>query len=352
MPPYDDLLHDFPDRAIRRLLEAPQNLRDLLADLAPDLASRFDFAQREILPRSFLLDDWRRREADMFFRLPFQDAPDAPPALVCILVEHQSEAEPAMPLRTLLYAVLHWQEEWKAWEAGHPPGESLRLQPIVPVIFHTGLAPWRTHRTMADLIGATEALRPFAPEWQPLFWDLAERSVEELAQAAEELLVALAVVRGERADEAAYQELVGTVLRRLEALSESERVRWHELLWFVLSWALRRRPGREREALMQTAKESQTQVADREEVARIGEAVAETWEQELVARGMALGEARGEARGELRARREDLRALLAERFGPLTVELAERIEATDDLERLRGAMRQVLHVSSPEELDL
>lgn len=72
---------------------------------------------------------------------------------------------------------------------------------------------------MADLIGSSEVLRPFTPGWQPLFWDLAERSVEELAQATGELLVALAVVRGERAEGTAYQELLGTVLRRLEPLA-------------------------------------------------------------------------------------------------------------------------------------
>jgi len=80
----------------------------------------------------------------------------------------------------------------------------------------------------------------------------------------------------------------------------------------------------------------------------MSEAIAETWEQELVARGVALGE----ARGELRARREDLRALLEERFGPLSEALAERIEATDDMERLREAMRQVIRIQSPEELEL
>jgi hypothetical protein len=31
---------------------------------------------------------------------------------------------------------------------------------------------------------------------------------------------------------------------------------------------------------------------------------------------------------------------------------AERIEATDDLERLPGAMRQGVHIQPPEELDL
>jgi predicted transposase YdaD len=116
MPEFDDPLHDFPDRAFRRLLEDPQNLRNLLATVLPDLVDRMDFEQREILPRTFLLDDWRRRETDMLFRLPFRDDPAGPPALICLLVEHQSKPEPAMRLRVLLDAALHWQEEWKGWE--------------------------------------------------------------------------------------------------------------------------------------------------------------------------------------------------------------------------------------------
>ena len=153
----------------------------------PDLVDRFDFERLEIVPRTFLLDDWRRRESDVLFRLPFRDEPTAPSALVCVLLESthfvgtRSEADPAMPLRILLYAVLHWQEEWKAWEAAHPRGESLRLNGIISIVFHTGIGPWRTHRTMADLIAGPERVRAFAPEWEPLFWDLAERDVGGIA---------------------------------------------------------------------------------------------------------------------------------------------------------------------------
>src|SRR5205807_7614504 len=113
--------------------------------------------------------------------------------------------DPAMPLRILLYAVLHWQEEWKAWEAAHPRREPLRLEGIIPIVLHTGAEPWRTHRTMADLIAGPERVRAFAPEWEPLFWDLAERTPEELLQASGAWMAALAVVRAERADEAAHQ---------------------------------------------------------------------------------------------------------------------------------------------------
>jgi hypothetical protein len=247
-------LHDFPDRAFRRLLEHPHNLRDLLGAVLPDLVDRFDFDRMEILPRTFLLDDWRRRESDMLFRLPFRDDPAAPPALVCVLLEHQSEADPAMPLRVLLYAVLYWQEEWKAWEADHERGDPLRLTPVIPIVFHTGATRWTSNRTMADLFGGPEAVRAFVPEWPPLFWEVAEHTPEELLQAAGEWLAALAVVRAERQPAGRFREVFAAVVQRLEGLSETERVRWQDLLFFVLSWAVRRRPGRDRPRLLAAAR--------------------------------------------------------------------------------------------------
>jgi hypothetical protein len=68
--------------------------------------------------------------------------------------------------------------------------------------------------------------------------------------------------------------------------------------------------------------------------------VKQTWEQEML------------SRGQLVTRREDLRLLLEERFGPLPEALIQRIEAMDDLERLRAALRQVVHLNSLSELEL
>ena len=81
-----------------------------------------------------------------------------------------------MPLRTLLYAVLYWEEEWHAWEAGHPEGETLRLTPVLPIVFHTSGQPWNSNRSLADLLNTPEPLQSSVPSWQPLFWDLAERT--------------------------------------------------------------------------------------------------------------------------------------------------------------------------------
>jgi hypothetical protein len=269
-------------------------------------------------------------------------------ALVCLLIEHQSRPDPWMPLRVLLYAALYWEREWKAWEAQQARNEPLRLSPVVPVVFHTGPTPWRTHREMAELIGGADELRAFAPRWAPLFWDLAERSADELLATAGEWLAALAVIRAEREDAEAFRRVFTRVLARLERLSEQETVRWHDLVWFVLSWALRRRPGQEREQLLQTARSSQSDVICQEEVRRMSETIEQTWEQELLARG----EARGRAEGQMRECRDALRELLEERFGPLPETVVQRIETADNLERLRAARRHALHLNALSELQL
>jgi hypothetical protein len=334
-------LHDFPDRALRRLLQNPGNLRDLLADLLPDLIDRFDFSRLEVLDRDFPLEDWRRRESDLLFRLPFlPSAGDLAPVLVCVLVEHQSDPDPWMPLRMLLYAVLFWEREWKAWETQHEPGAAPRLTPVLPVVFHTGPRPWRRYRRLAALLAGPREFRAFVPRWHTLFWDLADRSAEEMLQSAGEWLAALAVVRAEREDAETFRQVLARVLRRLEGLSERERMRWHDLLHFVLSWALRRRPRGEQEEILGAARESQDDVRLREEIETMGKMIGQSWEQELLARGQLL------------AQRDDLRALLEERFGALPTAVAARIEAADDPERLRAALRQAIRIASPEDLEL
>src|SRR5205809_7651815 len=100
----DEPLHDFLDRAIREQLRHPENLRALLTRVVPELAAGFDCEHARLLEREFPLDDWRRREADLVFEVPYRDANGQRTTLVCVLIEHQSEADPRMPLRLLIYA--------------------------------------------------------------------------------------------------------------------------------------------------------------------------------------------------------------------------------------------------------
>src|SRR5947209_16592335 len=96
----DPPLHDFPDRAHRLLLEHPDNLRELIGAAAPDVAGGFEFARTRKLDRALPLPDWRRRESDLLFSIPWRETAGGPAteALLCLLVEQQSQEDAAMPL--------------------------------------------------------------------------------------------------------------------------------------------------------------------------------------------------------------------------------------------------------------
>jgi hypothetical protein len=336
MPIADEPPHDFPDQAIREQLQNPANLRELLHEVLGEIADGFVCEEREILPRDFPLETWRHRELDLLFRIPYKTPAETVPVFVCVLVEHQSRHDPLMPLRTLVYAVLYWEREWKAWEGLPAPRPPLHLTPVVPIVFHTGKRPWRKHRKLAALLGGPEAFRKYAPSWRPLFLDLAGKTPAELLEAAGDWLSALALVRADDAEAEAFRTLLEQVLGRLQGLADRDQVRWHELVRFSLVWALYRRPPTERARLIAAAQASQSNVARQKEIQAMSLTIADALKAE----------------GRLDDAREMVQGLLEEKFGPVPEAVRQRIRATTDLARLHAAARGVLHLGRLEDFAL
>lgn len=337
----------FADRAIRDALVDPLNLREFLHGVIPELVGRFDFTRLEVVDPSFLLDDWRKREADVLVRLPFHDEPADRTVLVCILVEHQSSPDQAMPLRLLIYAALYWEREWRSWEESHDRGQPLRLTLVLPFVLHTGPDRWDTNRTLDQLFEGTASLRAWLPQWPMRLFDLAEHDPAELLGSAEAFWHALAVARAEREEPDRFLDVLRQAVEKLEPLGQQQHVRWHELLQLMLYWALFRRSERERGKILDTVRASHHHVTLQQEVEGMVKQAWPNYEQELIARG----EARGEARGQLRAYREMLEHLLQEKFGPLPQEVVKRI-ATAEASPLQTALANVLRLNSLDELQL
>jgi hypothetical protein len=337
-------VRDFLDRAIRSQLRQPDNLRELLAEVVPGLGDRFVCEEAEPVDREFLLEDWRGRESDLFFRIPFRTADSLFPVFVCILLEHQSKPDPRMPLRVLVYAVLYWEREWKAWEDRHAANEPLRLTPILPIVFHTGLEPWKSNRTLAELLESPEEMRAYVPAWDVVYWDLANRSPQQLLDAAGAWFKALTALRAAGANAEAYRALFVEAARRLEALAERQPMRWRDLLNFFLAVGMHRRPKEEHADLFAAAAASQQNVRRREEIKAMSETLQRSWGEEVFATG--------EAAGKLQGLREALQQVLEGRFGTLPENLLRQIEAAADMNRLLACIRQGGRINSLEELQL
>src|ERR1700722_14978160 len=105
MRPTGEPPRDLPDRVIRAALRHPANFRAFLHQAVPALAGGFDCERGRLLERAFPLDDWRRREADLPFEVPYRLGDEELWALVYVLIEHQSGEDPLMPLRLLCFVV-------------------------------------------------------------------------------------------------------------------------------------------------------------------------------------------------------------------------------------------------------
>src|SRR5947209_16106842 len=211
---------------MRQSLQHPEHLRTFLLQAVPDLAGGFDCDRARLLDREFPLDDWRHREADLPFEIPYRVGAKELWALVVVLIEHQSDTDPLLPLRLLYFAVTYWDRQWRQWEQQPRPRPPLRLNPVLPLVLYTGTTPWGSNRTLADLLGEPAAFHAFAPAWQPLFWNLADQTPEALLRSGAGWLQLMAVMRAERADAEAFLAVFAEAVRRLAALQGQDEVRW------------------------------------------------------------------------------------------------------------------------------
>jgi hypothetical protein len=125
---------------------------------------------------------------------------------------------------------------------------------------------------------------------------------------------------------------------QLEPVAGQDKMRWRDLLWLMLSWVFQRRPDEEREGLTRTLVDKQHELALREEVQTVSEATKQTWAQKYVAEA--------EARVAARSLREGLIEALSDAFGKLAEPLLRSIQTCEDVDRLKGAIKQLHKVTS------
>src|SRR5262249_47878965 len=215
---------------MRQTLKHPEHLRALLQQVVPDLAGGFDCDKARLLEREFPMDDWRDREADLPFEIPYRTGGEEVPSLVCVLLEHQSGTHTMFPFRRLSLAVIYWDREWYGWKQRRGAKPPLRLSPVLPIVLYTGATPWGSNRKLIDLFGEPAAFHPFVPDWGPLFWNVADQTPEALLDSGEPWLQLLAGIRAQRADARTFPAVFEEAFRRVHDLHGTGRRRWDDVV--------------------------------------------------------------------------------------------------------------------------
>ncbi len=141
------------DKYFHRVFSNAADAAGLLRAYVPESVARtLRWATLTLLPARFVSSDWHDSLSDLLFSV--EQEPDATPALIYVLLEHQSSPNRWMPLRVLNYCVQVWVRWWQTHT------DQRRLPLIVPLVLYQGAQPWQHEREFAELFANV------APQWR------------------------------------------------------------------------------------------------------------------------------------------------------------------------------------------
>ncbi len=190
--------------------------------------------------REFVADDWRGREADLLFEIPYRQPNGDARARSACSIEHQTRTDVMMPFRTLSLAVSFWDRQWARLAGRWPrPGRNWLHAGDTDRALHRPDAVGQ-HARMADLLAE--------PAWcftlshqhsehvilEPWPGPHRRRSCSSRGNGwAAQLAGRNHAVNGPIAD--AFRQVTLTCRPTIEAIHAADRPCWQELIQALLS---------------------------------------------------------------------------------------------------------------------
>ncbi len=295
------------DHSYKLLFSHPEMVRDLLQGFVhEDWVGQLDFTTLERVNASYVSDDLREREDDIIWRV--RRAGDW--MYIYLLMEFQSQPDPWMAIRMLVYVGLLYQGLIKA---GHVTAER-KLPPVFPLVLYNGIRPWRAAQEAAELIEALPGgLARYRPSLRHLLLDEGRYAEQDLPL-SENLAAALFRMENSRAPEE-LRSVVRTLAQWIYA-PEQASLRRAFTVWLKRVLL----PGRLPEVTL-------PEIADLSEIDNMLANRVQEWTQQWKAEGRKEGEM------------TFLLRLLEKRFGPLDETIRVRLEAADAQQLLRWGDR-------------
>jgi len=327
----------FQQNGMKLLLEDPRNVRDLLTLTGHEAIGDIEFDRVRPLPQTFVTRDYRHVEADVVLMAPVRGASGRRRRVwLYILIEHQSEPDRSMPLRILDYVVQIYRFQARRWDLRHRSRSGLRLQPVFPVVFHTGTRRWERIGGLVDRVEDGGRFRECIPVLDPLFLNLPAIPRERLETEGGFFGWVLELVQGRRERPRPFRRLLVRVTRALESMPDRERLRWLRFLSYIHALVYHERSTAELSELRSRLEASAATDVERQEVARMVKTHAEeVWDEVR-----------------LETFRETLIRLLRRRFDEVPEETVAIVQATADLDRLNGWLDLVVTAETLEEIGI
>ena len=316
-----ELVRQFKENGMKMMLEHPANVRDLLGLLRVPWFDEIDFSHIEHIKTTFIRRDYRHLESDVVLTAPLAGpGRSRKNLLIYVLIEHQSEPDRLMPLRSVDYVVQIYKYQVREWSKTHRSLARIRLYPVLPVVFYTGTQRWDSVGRLLDLVERGEAFEAITPAMDPLFINLPAIPPEILEEQGGSFGWVLRLIQQRKSRPREFRRLLNGVVQHLETMPKAERRRWLELLSYIMALVYHVREPSEWPSLQETIEASVQTDEHRQEIFEMRRTIADELKEE------------GAKEGALKKSQQTLRRQLKRRFGDLPDELSSAIRATNDSE--------------------
>jgi hypothetical protein len=336
-------VRNFPENGIKRLLENPKNVRDLLALTGTKIIQWIDFDRLALEPTVFIKCDFHEARSDLVFKAPLR-VPGHPRLkrriLVYLLIEHQSEPSATTPLNVLDYVVQIYRRQQREWKDRYRSRANIRFDPVLPVVFYTGRRRWEKLGKLVDFVELGKFLEAQIPGLEPIFLSLRDMPAKLLESQGGFFGWVLRLLQRCKGRPRVFQRLLRRVVRHLETMPTEEQNRWGEFLFYIKGMIYHYKDLREMPSLDETINASVRTDEHRRELIEMGKTYAQVLKEE------------GREQGEIRALRSTLLRQLQRRFGKLPQEIVQRIQSTDDSKTLNSWLERFATASTLEEMEI
>ncbi|MFD2114281.1 Rpn family recombination-promoting nuclease/putative transposase [Paenibacillus yanchengensis] len=172
-------LHPRHDTSYRFLLSSKKLFVELLRSFVKRGWTE-DIAEENVeeIPHTFVLQDFKRQEADLVYRVKLHGQE----VIFYLLLELQSTVDYRMPYRLLLYQVEIWRYLLQNDASLLHNKKSFHLPPIVPIVLYNGEKEWQAKRQFRELLAGEKMFESELLNFEYLFIDVVRYTEEELLQ--------------------------------------------------------------------------------------------------------------------------------------------------------------------------
>jgi len=217
-------IHNPHDKGYKYILSIKRLFVELLRSFVDQgWAQNINPEDVELVDKSFILPDFKNREADLVYKVNIDGS-----NIYFYLLELQSSVDFQMPYRLLLYMVEIWRTVLKDINKKEASKKDFRLPVIIPCVLYNGTDKWTAKRSFKETLFKYEEFGDLVVNFQYILFDVRRYQDKDLLELAN--LIASVFFIDKTADQS------NELITRLNKVAEKLKMLSNEDTHIMYNW--------------------------------------------------------------------------------------------------------------------